>query len=1792
MEFVLKYHLFFILFILYSTFHLIISNNFQENFTGNHTFNFSIESTGGKKFGEFLLEGKVNSKYVLSAYSEESKEKRIQLGLSYKGKIQLYLSLKDYKNIYIEIECPKDNDCSGDIYYSFIDKIRLTEGQPITYYVNRDNETIEFSLDFNSEKSNIWARGQYYIKTQLGTNIPKTIENRGDFYIFEGRMTDVSFIVKPTKGDYINVGYMGYNRSINYDSNKKIEIDGPILTGYLKKDVLDEICYTINKENILNNEQVLGNGIIFTKIGYSYITSQNVNESQSGSLYTSGFIKNGIFLKNDFKEDFKICITFPNSSQYNKIKEIVYTYQLEKAIKNNITLYEPQLNGVFYSKNLQKGSKTTFISQNNGNFKNMSLNLMSLDGFPTMYVIQCENFPLCDYDNITLSKSICPRNINRFSSLYVNKEEGFDDSPISKNQTIFVVECMRNQNITDKDFSPICNFNTLIYKDNDYIELFEDYFFNQFVLQNQIQNYKIKIAKQSNIKKIFIDIILYVGDVDVNITNLGKNGLKADLYYQINKIFISVKINGNSEYVEDLDFSVKGINNTYYTTLITFANQENEVDSLITNKLQTGISYLVTIDTSKYDQNGYSNKIIKFKNERTYDFMPFMVNFYSLNCEIDGFTIYEEKTIKMEKFEQFSHDVVNVEEERYLSSEYEYRIKVISSDPSKYNGNLCKIYASAIELSEFHEAYSRDILIPDNIPQQIRFGNDVKHVSFGYIHVDFQYNLLVKFNLKNVAQYTIKFYYENYEREKGEVKIASNNLLILKSDEWSSKACKDKIRICYITLDITLEKTKDDNDKPLLEFSIKSLNTHSINYIPKNQLKIYYVRKDIPQHYYTEIGSDEYGVIIANFLRGSGIILARIVKSIIDTPEENAIWRGKYRFPNENEEIKIEPFIKKLEYETTNDCEDGCYLLLSVFSDYNIQYDIYSSYSLIVHSLDRYFKNIPIIKIPVDQYIIGSVYPSLKSNMSHFYSVWLYYDADQIIIDFQSDSAGIFINVGKTRPTLNNSNFEYWSRGNNTLFKIEKQKIMNYVDESQKEKGLKDIILTIGIWTDMTEYNFPTLFSFSVRLKDDKENEIYRVNSDKMLLCNPKRFNEKYRCIFIIDYNIYNYYLLFIYANAQDKSSSINIYADFINAVKYEMSSKNELNNFIPKKETNPTFSTENTNKDYFYIISSENDEGNYLIISVEVNKETIIEFMTTNIIVQNEISPNPYSPQLYAVFPGNIYYLNFPDIYMEMVNIICIDGEGEIYWNFDADTKYKLKGKDNRLLITSNSSNKPHKLYIKGIGDSDIENVFIFIVHYNIRNDFVNYDELNLERKDNYIYVDNKFPFVYYIPLIKFNEKMNNNDDYYEFLFTLNIKEQTYLRKKNSKYYDNHPFKIHGFIVKEQLLYNLKVNKTITLQIDEKTIFGFYDHALRTGLIKFTQENKKKSTIDKYDKPYLCIKLDEELSFKNKNIYKKIIIGTSVSYSNSNIPISEISNKFGYLNSKQNEANYILRNNNKYQYMYLEFSCIDENLSVYIDKGSLNNNETKYGKTIYYIETIELNNLINLSIKRNNEQDNDSIQYFMLRYTFDNIINKNKYIIEDTKLTISQSKNESHSNFTVQLHPLEIPNSKPNDYIITYIVRLFTEKESKPKKSNIVLKPTEQIIKEYYNPRPREGETLLEFKISKVDNKKVIKYIEVNLKIEYNESIEYLSYDLQELKNDYIDSGNENKNKNNNNILLITISIISVSIIFIIIIVLIIVIIIYNKKNKGLLKEVENISFLDTDKKKEDDIEPSLILI
>ena len=190
---------------------------------------------------------------------------------------------------------------------------------------------------------------------------------------------------------------------------------------------MNEVCYKIET----NGKNLFGKGIILTKYVETYLKKDNKKiNSKSVEIYIS----------HNLNESFShACLTFPedsDDSKYNNIDEIVFTYEIGNPHKKFSINKEPQLNGIFNPGAISEDSKVAYISHKNGFFDIMSFKLSSFSGFPKMNVAYCSNYPLCLED---IENAFTITNINRFSFYDVEYRKYFDNSPISKNQTLFII---------------------------------------------------------------------------------------------------------------------------------------------------------------------------------------------------------------------------------------------------------------------------------------------------------------------------------------------------------------------------------------------------------------------------------------------------------------------------------------------------------------------------------------------------------------------------------------------------------------------------------------------------------------------------------------------------------------------------------------------------------------------------------------------------------------------------------------------------------------------------------------------------------------------------------------------------------------------------------------------------------------------------------------------------------------------------------------------------------------------------------------------------------------------------------------------------------------------------------------------------------------------------------------------------------------------------------------------------------------------------------------------------------
>ena len=347
-------------------------------------------------------------------------------------------------------------------------------------------------------------------------------------------------------------------------------------------------------------------------------------------------------------------------------------------------------------------------------------------------------------------------------------------------------------------------------------ELIQNKFIDIYSLKGDERNFTFKYSNENNINEIIIKFHIYNGDI--NITTYFKNEYKINYYS--NNIFLNIFL--SQDIFETIIFGVKANENSYFSIFVEYQNK-NEYT------LQPGISYFIAFKDS-------ISPIIKFENITNNYSNPFMVNLNSLNCKLE-ITNTKTNNIVTKYLDYYTYNIYDINDTGYDSQVYEYKIKVNKRDYTNYLNNLCTGYISGIELSKKYEDNIREIIIPDNIPQKIIFNNSLNHISYSYLHLDIEKDLIIKIILIYKAQYSIKLFFNNIEEQNY---IINSNKIINIKNEKTKKYCKEINKICKITIDITLDKSKYKVDS-MLEITVKSDMTLNPTYITKNLLKLDYI---------------------------------------------------------------------------------------------------------------------------------------------------------------------------------------------------------------------------------------------------------------------------------------------------------------------------------------------------------------------------------------------------------------------------------------------------------------------------------------------------------------------------------------------------------------------------------------------------------------------------------------------------------------------------------------------------------------------------------------------------------------------------------------------------------------------------------------------------------------------------------------------------------------------------------------------------------------------------------------
>ena len=681
-------------------------------------------------------------------------------------------------------------------------------------------------------------------------------------------------------------------------------------------------------------------------------------------------------------------------------------------------------------------------------------------------------------------------------------------------------------------------------------------------------------------------------------------------------------------------------------------------------------------------------------------------------------------------------------------------------------------------------------------------------------------------------------------------------------------------------------------------------------------------------------------------------------------------------------------------------------ILLPFFSPISTNKNI----AQVINDYSTYYYYVPSNYNEFDVFYEGNINKT-KKIISYTYNLNLTNDTElgEIFFDYQSD-------FGKLNISFNKGYSEciiFKASDKNNFFVLDLNDILN---KSSLDDDSVDMQVQISHENVDSDFDFD--FSLKVSLK--KSINIFEINSEHKILCPTVKVGDKdkYRCLFVfVNNNKMNFnnneknLLIFPMINENIDDLNLNIYADYINKSIYNDFDVETLQNLIPN-ETSKYINKINGTKVNFIRIENVNYEK-YIYISIETNKETLLE------ILSQEISENQKSYELtddkkIQTFSINEFNssitLNFDISKISEISLLLttIHGKSTIYFEKDIDKKYTTDIRENNLLLSLDLSRK--KIIFDKIDGGHIFYISIIYNKKNILNELI----YGCSSRFSFNKIPDDILFYEKIPLN--NDSININLQLYNDIETKNLSDRynvsvTFLSKEE----------IHEIKYDTEL-----INKLTFVAEGELNPFTFSTNIH----LDFNLTNNK---------TYVLIKLTPNFDVTDKIM----ILGITLSKVNSLIYPAERIYHYGELN-KYEKITYKLKGQEKYHLMRLEFghNSGDINWSVKrkYDENNYNSNDTDISFVIEYWHNgrelltmyIENGEDIYLTIFNKAPQRTKKLSYnYVFKYInsgkngdFKNYVVKNDYLrLEDKDKNITMS---------------ELWNNHPHNILIKYYMRLI----------------------------------------------------------------------------------------------------------------------------------------------------------
>ena len=618
----------------------------------------------------------------------------------------------------------------------------------------------------------------------------------------------------------------------------------------------------------------------------------------------------------------------------------------------------------------------------------------------------------------------------------------------------------------------------------------------------------------------------------------------------------------------------------------------------------------------------------------------------------------------------------------------------------------------------------------------------------------------------------------------------------------------------------------------------------------------------------------------------------------------------------------------------------------------------------------------------------------------------------KIFFDYQSDFG--YLNISFNKGGKKNTVFQ--SQEKNNFFILDLNDVLN----NESWNGDDFVVMNVQVAFDNIQPNFN--FDFSLKASLKKSVNILEINSEHQILCKTEKVDKdddednKYRCLFVVinKDNITNSeeneknLLLFPFINENIDDLNLNIYADYINKTIYDNFDNESLSQLIPNN--NSQYKNKIINKTTNFIRIENITHEKYLYVSIETNKETLLEILSQEISENKNAYEltNPKKIQTISINGLNASIsLDFTksDISEYSILLTTVYGKSTIYFEDNPNEKYTADVRENSLFLSLDS--KKGKLILEKIDEGHVFYITVLDKEKSVIN------ELIYSRASRFSFNNIPEQMLFYENIPVNNDSVNINFQLYNILQI------------------NNTFNICVALLSKEEMQEIKYNIT---KINNMTFIA----EGQLSPITLSSNIHLNHDLNNENKSYVLIILQPTFDTSNK----KMIIGISLTKVNSLIYPSERIYYYGELN-KYDRVTYKLEGNEKYHLMRLELghNSGDINWSVKrtYEEKNYTMNDTDLSFVIEYWHNgrelltmyIENGEDIYLTIfKKQNIRRNKNISYnYVFKY-----INAGKN--GDFKNYVVKQDNLIYNEDDKAIKIYEFWNEHPKNVIMSYYMR------------------------------------------------------------------------------------------------------------------------------------------------------------